>query len=280
MQSNSKKITDHVAAVRDFTLRTIAESRARLTPPVLEKILMDRFGLSRKQFKSIIKGLVASGDLTYTYEYGSTFLEHSFARPVRISKHFVLQPPGLQLSSATDDVVVSIKPGAAFGVGNHPTTRLAMNGIEFVIYGGPALDGRQFNEVLDIGTGSGVLLISAVLGGFKSGLGIDIDACARSEAAANASINGVANRVSISGESLADIRQRFSMILANLRYPTLRRLRFQIKERSAPNCFLVLSGIRDHERDDLIYSYQKMQFRKRWAANELGWSGVVLQKSG
>jgi ribosomal protein L11 methyltransferase len=224
--------------------------------------------------------MVVSGDLTYTYEFGCTFLELSFAKPVRISKHFVLQPPGLQPSSAPDDVVVRIKAGAAFGAGNHPTTRLAIKGIEFVLHDCHISDRELNSNVLDIGTGSGVLLISAVLGGFKSGLGIDIDACARAEAAANASINGIKNRVSITGESLADIRQRFSMILANLRYPTLRRLRFQIKERTEPNCFLVLSGIRDHERDDLINCYQEIQFRKLWVANELGWSGVVLRKSG
>ncbi len=268
------------AAVREYALRTIAESETKITPRVLEKLLADNHGLGRKHIKSIIQDLVTSGELIYTYEYGSTFLERSFAKPVRISKHFVLQPPGLKTFCGPDDVVVRIKPGAAFGGGNHPTTRLAIEGIDFLLFDIADSEVVNSGSVLDIGTGSGVLLIGAVLGGCKTGLGIDIDACARTEAAENVNINGLGDRVAISERSLDDISGQYSIILANLRYPTLRRLRFQIKEKTAPNCFLVLSGIRDHEREDLIHSYQDIQFQKRWVASELGWSGLVLQKSG
>ena len=280
MKLDAKKFADRVADVRDYALRTVAESRTRITPPVLEKILGDRFGLNRKRIKSVIRDLVTSGDLTYTYEYGSTFLERSFAKPVRISKHFVLQPPGFQAPSAPGDVVVRIQSGAAFGAGNHPTTRLAIEGIDFVLFDNTALAAGDARTVLDIGTGSGVLLISAVLGGCKTGLGVDIDACARAEAAGNVNINGLGNRIVISGQSFDDISEQYSIILANLRYPTLKRLRYRIGEITEAGGFLVLSGIRDHEREDLINCYREAQFQERWAADELGWSGVVLQKSG
>ncbi len=280
MKLDSIDFAHDVAAIRDYALRTVAESRTRITPPVLEKILGDRFGLNRKQIKSVIRDLVTSGDLTYTYEYGSTFLERSFAKPVRVSKHFVLQPPGFQAPSAPGDVVVRIQSGAAFGAGNHPTTRLAIEGIDFVLFDNTALTAGDARTVLDIGTGSGVLLISAVLGGCKTGLGVDIDACARAEAAGNVNINGLGNRIVISGQSFDDISGQYSIILANLRYPTLKRMRYKIREITEAGGFLVLSGIRDHEREDLINCYREAQFQKRWAADELGWSGVVLQKSG
>ena len=280
MKLDAKKFADRVADVRDIALRTVAESRTRITPPVLEKILGDGFGLNRKQIKSVIRDLVTSGDLTYTYEYGSTFLERSFAKPVRISKHFVLQPPGFQAPSAPGDVIVRIQSGAAFGAGNHPTTRLAIEGIDFVLFDKTALAAGDARTVLDIGTGSGVLLISAVLGGCKTGLGVDIDACARAEAAENVNVNGLGNRIVISGRSFDDISGQYSIILANLRYPTLKRMRYKIREITEAGGFLVLSGIRDHEREDLINCYRESQFQERWAADELGWSGVVLQKSG
>jgi ribosomal protein L11 methyltransferase len=267
-------------AVRRKILSMIVTSTTKITPLALEKKLFEEFSFPKKQVKSVIRGLVAEGELAYSYDFGSSFLVRSFAKPVRVSKHFVLQPPEIQPSSGPDDVVVRIKPGAAFGAGNHPSTRLAINGIEFVLCGGRALDGRQSGVVLDIGTGSGVLLISAVLGGFKSGLGIDIDACARAEAAENVKINGLEDRVAISAQSLDDIHQRYSIILANLRFPSLKRLRFQIKEKTEAGCFLVVSGIRDHERVDLMGCYREIQFQKLWSANELGWSGMVLRKSG
>jgi len=255
----------------------VTTSSAKITPVSLEKRLCEHFELTKKQIKSVIMDLVAGGELAYTYEYGSTYLERSFARPVRVSEHIVLQPLGDHHSAKPNDVVVTIKTGAAFGAGNHPTTRLAIRGIEFVLLGDQTGDKKPNTSVLDIGTGSGVLLITAILCGVQSGLGVDIDACARVEAAENFSINGLDDRVAVSGQSLADIHQRFSLILANLRFPSLKKLRNQINEKADSNCFLILSGIRDNELDDLIKVYERIRFKKIWKGNELGWSGVVLK---
>jgi len=280
MQIKSKNFPYDLVAIRGYTLRTIVDSPIRITPSALEKMLIDTFGMDRTQFKYVIRNLVAGGELTYTYEYGSTFLERSFAKPVRISQHIVLQPPEHHHRANPNDVVVKIKPGVSFGAGNHPTTRLAIKGIEFVILGGQVqvFDNRHDTSVLDIGTGSGVLLITAILCGMQTGLGVDIDACARVEAAENVRINGLEDRVAISGKLLADIRQRFSVVLANLRFPSLKKMLVQINESADTNGFLILSGVRDYELDDLLKVYKKIQFEKVWTGNELGWSGVVLRR--
>ncbi len=265
-------------SVREYVFSIVTSSSAKITPLDLEKQLIEVFRLSKKQIKSVIRDLVADGELTYTYEYGSTYLERSFAKPVRIAKHIVLQPPGHHYCANPSDVVVSIKPGVSFGAGNHPTTRLAIKGIEFVLLGDQLFDKRHHTSVLDIGTGSGVLLITAMLCGMQSGLGVDTDACARVEAAENVRTNTLEDRVAISGQPLAGIRQRFSIILANLRFPSLKNMLSQINERADTNCFLIFSGIRDYELDDLLKVYEKMQFKKLWTGHELGWSGVVLQR--
>jgi len=265
-------------SLREDALSIVANSTAKITPVALEKRLLEEYALNKSQIKSVIRDLVAGGELTYTYEYGSTYLEQSFARPVRVSKHIVLQPPGHHHSADPKDVVVKIKPGASFGAGNHPTTRLALRGIEFVLLGDQILDKSNYDSVLDIGTGSGVLLVTAILCGMKSGLGVDIDACARVEAAENVRINGLDDRVAISAQALADIHQRFSLILANLRFPSLKKMLSQINEKANTNCFLILSGIRDSELDGLLKVYEQIQFEKIWTGNELGWSGVVLRR--
>ena len=267
-----------VDALRGKILKMVASSRARLTPLTLKKKLVEEFQLSPKQVKSMIKDLLTAGDLVYSYEFGSTFLVPSFAKPVRVSKQIVLQPPGHHHRPQAQDVIVKIQPGASFGVGNHPTTRLALKGIDFILLDGHRFDKNRDNQVLDIGTGSGVLLITAVLCGLKSGLGIDLDACSRVEAAKNVNLNGLSDRVVISGQPLASIRQRFSLILANLRYPTLKKIRFQIDQRAAAGCYLILSGLRNDELDDLQSTYANIQFEKVWMADELGWWGVVLRK--
>ena len=278
MQLETKKDRVDVDILRENVLNIVATSTAKITPVNLEKRLIAEFAVNKRQAKSVIRALVAGGELTYTYEYGCTFLERSFAKPVRVSKHIVLQPPGHHHNLDPKDVVVKIKSGASFGAGNHPTTRLALQGIDFVLLGDQVLNKTNHTSVLDIGTGSGVLLITAILCGMQTGLGIDIDACARVEAAENVRINGLDDRVVVSGRSLVDIEQRFSVILANLRFPSLKKMRIQINEKTDPNCFLILSGIRDYELDDLIKVYEQIQFEKIWTGNELGWSGAVLRR--
>ena len=278
MKFETKKDQVEPDSLRETALSMVTTSSAKITPVNLEKRLFEEYALNKRQIKSVIRDLVTGGDLVYTYEYGRTFLEPSFARPVRVSEHIVLQPPGHHYSTKLNDVVVKIKAGASFGAGNHPTTRLALKGIEFVLLGDQTGDKKPNTSVLDIGTGSGVLLITAILCGMQNGLGVDIDVCARVEAAENFSINGLDDRVAISGQSLADIHQRFSVILANLRFPSLKKMLFQINERADKNCFLILSGIRDRELDDLMKAYEKIQFEKIWTGNELGWSGVVLRR--
>jgi len=261
-------------------IATIVSSPTKITPCALEKLIFERYGLNKKQIKTVIRDLVFSGELTYTYEFGSTFLERSFTKPVRISRHVVLIPPDHSYRSKPGDVVVQIKPGASFGVGNHPTTRLAIKAIEFVLLGDPVIVKKQEGTVLDIGTGSGVLILTAVLGGMDGGLGIDIDPCARVEAAANVKINSLEDRIMISGQTLETIDQRFTMVLANLRYPSLKKLFARLTEVTDKKGTLILSGLKNGEVDLLLEVYTKTCFKCVWTVNELGWAGVVLQKLG
>ena len=256
----------------------IASSTTKITPSVLKKLLVERYGLNKQQIKAVIRKLVSSGELTYIYEFGHTFLEPSFAKPVRISKHVVLTPPDLVFRPGPKDIVVKIKPGVSFGNGSHPSTRLAIKAIEFVLLSNLAIKPQKKTTVLDIGTGSGVLILTAVIGGVDGGLGIDIDSCARMEATVNAKINGLENRIQISGQSLAAIDQRFTLVLANLRYPSLKKLLIRLTDVTENAGVLILSGIKQSEATDLLEIYTKTNFKTLWTADELGWAGVVLQK--
>jgi ribosomal protein L11 methyltransferase len=278
MQFDSKNYSHNLLAMRDYALRAVVDSANRTTPLALEKQLVEKFGISKKQIKFVIRELLAEGELAYTYEYGCTFLDRSFNKPVRVSKHIVLKPPGHHYKAEPDDVAVQIKPGVSFGAGNHPTTRLVINGIEYVLLGEQQSDKINNLNVLDIGTGSGILLITAILCGIKRGLGVDIDACARVEAAENLRINGLDDRAIISGQSLADIHGRFAVILANLRFPSLKTMACRINARADIGCFLIFSGIREDELNDLLNVYRQLRFENIWTGNELGWSGVVLRR--
>lgn len=266
--------------IKKAVLRILATSPTKLTPRALGKIISDRYNLDPKQIKLLIRDLVSDREITYSYKFGSTFLERSFDKPVRVSKHVVLKPPVCRYQSKSHDIVVKIKSGAAFGDGHHPTTRLAIQGIEYVCLNDKKIANDSSSSVLDVGTGSGILVVTAVLFGISKGLAIDIDPCARAEASENVIANGLENRIVISKQSFESIDQMFSLITANLRFPTLKKMAYPFAEMIPPQGFIIISGIKDAEMQSILQVFTETYFRRFWSANELGWAAVVLQRCG
>ncbi|MGD9081530.1 MAG: 50S ribosomal protein L11 methyltransferase [Desulfobacterales bacterium] len=267
-----------IERIEKAVLEIIDASTRRLTPQSLEKTIIETYGLDKSRAKAVLKDLVTQGQLEYTYEFGSTYLVRSFNKPVRISDHVVLRPPGHRYEPAPDEMVIQIKPGAAFGGGRHPTTRLSVKAIDFLL---KELRPDWLNEtcsLLDIGTGSGILAIAAVCLGVTKGLAIDIDACAIAEASENIALNHLEDQLVVSDRQLDAIHQSFSMVIANLRYPSLKNFYPQITKRIDAGGGVVLSGFRLYERDDLMDLYTAKQFECIWAADELGWAATLLKK--
>jgi ribosomal protein L11 methyltransferase len=265
--------------IRSRAVAMITSSSAKVTPSALTKMLSGKYRLTGKQIKAILRNLVSDGELAYTYQSGSTYLELSFNRPRRVSQFVVLHPPDHSCLPAPDEVAVQIQAGASFGDGRHPTTRLAIRGIEMVLR--RQCSGSNFScaGVLDVGCGSGVLVIAAVCLGAAAGLGIDNDACALAEARHNVRLNALENRIEISGRSLETVRGRFRLVTANLRYPSLRRLQPQLSALTASGGVLVVSGIRDFELNDLLQFFAEHRWICRWRQTEAGWGAAVLQQT-
>jgi len=275
MRSNSKTVD--VVSVREHALKIVAALPIKITPSALDKIISEKYGLSKKQIKTVIRDLVSAGELIYTYEYGSTFLVPSFNKPVRVSTHVVLTPPGHYYQPESEDVVVQIKPGAAFGDGRHPTSRLAIRGIEYLLKKFESDKVENQSTVLDIGTGSGILVLTAVELGIHKGLGIDIDPSARSEAKENILLNCLEDRIEISNRCLETIDGSFYLVTANLRYPTLKKICSCLRKITNPKGFIVFSGIRRYELPDLIKTYSRKNFEVLWLDEEQDWVSVVFQ---
>ena len=259
-------------------IEKVTVSPARITPQDLEKTISETYGLDKIRAKAVLKDLVARGQLEYTYEFGNTYLVPSFNKPVRIAAHVVVKPPGHRYQPAPDDVVIQIRSGAAFGGGRHPTTRLAVKAIEYVL---KEVRPQWLNQdccVLDIGTGSGILAITAVCLGVKKGLGIDIDPCAIAEAGQNRVLNHLEDQIVISDRDMDSVDPAFSMVIANLRYPSLKSFYPQITRLTAANGWVVLSGFRSYELDDLMDLYTAKHFEGVWSVHELDWSAAVLKK--
>lgn len=267
--------------IQDFAVEYVTGALNKVSPGELQKVLSNRYFLGARQVRQIIRCLLTAGELSYTYEYGTSYLEISVQQPLYVTERIVILPPGVDLDPGKSSAAVRISSGAAFGSGRHPTTRLALRAIDAAM--SPAT--AQFNDndtaLLDIGTGSGILAMAALQLGITRAVGIDPDPCARVEAAENAVLNGLASRFLITGQPLSQQSdgEQFAMITANLRYPTLVRLCGTIVSHLASAGLLVLSGIKSDEQAVVMAVYGEKGFTCRWQATEKGWVGLVLQQS-
>jgi ribosomal protein L11 methyltransferase len=262
--------------LRREVLAMVEASSCRLTPGELRKRLFGKNVVDEKALKTAISDLISSQELKYTYQLGCSFLEKSYEKPTRVSRRVVLKPPDMVYEPVSGDIVIDILKGASFGFGDHPTTRLAIQGIETVLSENHGILEADKSRALDIGTGSGVLAIAAVLMGIRRAAGIDIDPCSRAEAQKNIQINGLEHRINILDTSVEDIKETYSLITANLRYPTLMQLCPHIAKITQKKSAVVVSGIKSDEVEDLLDNFSKNGFQCTWKAVEKGWAGMVF----
>jgi ribosomal protein L11 methyltransferase len=151
----------------------------------------------------------------------------------------------------------------AFGTGTHPTTRLSLEAIEQQLQPG--------SQVLDLGTGSGILAIAAAKLGAKRVYGVDIDPVAIQSARENLVRNHVDHLVHLDQGSLQDCPPdvHFDLIVANILTPILLQLLEQgLADRVPQGGKLILAGILDHQAEGVKDAYQA-QGLKTW--QEMAW---------
>ena len=258
---------------RAAVLSMVQSVSHRPTPHEIEQHLANAF--SRNTIRSSLRYLVEEGVLAYVSIYGRQVIEPSMDRIVRISPHISLAPENR--SPCPEGITVFLRHGSAFGTGQHPTTRLALNRLDDLVFGHTHAEPHRIGRVLDIGTGSGVLAIAALKLGALSATGLDIDPCSLFEATENAAINGVAERITIANQPLESLGTTYDLILANLRTPTLYAILPDLKRLCALEGYLVLSGIQTEELDPLVSQYASQSFQPLGEQHEDGWSAVSLR---
>jgi ribosomal protein L11 methylase PrmA len=171
---------------------------------------------------------------------------------------------------------VTLTDGAAFGQGDHPTTQLAIEAMEWVTDHFQNNSSSAIPAVLDIGTGTGILAMVAVRLGLGVAIAIDLDQLACCEAMRNVHCNGLSMRVHVVAGELAAIRPlSFKLILANLRPPTLVRLMPDMVRYTGPAGCWVLTGFRPEEKARL-FSRLPMGFEEVWGTENRGWGAAAI----
>ena len=185
----------------------------------------------------------------------------------RIGRRLLLHPSWEVVQGEPDDVVLTIDPENAFGSGDHETTRLVLRLLDQHVAGD--------ERVLDVGCGSGVLSIAALLLGAASAVAVDIDEDAGVVARRNAEINGVVSRIEAFSRDVGDIDGVYDIVLANIETRVLIHMPDLLRARIAPGGFLALSGILRGERDELLAAYAPMRLEECLEEGE--WCACLLR---
>jgi ribosomal protein L11 methyltransferase len=184
--------------------------------------------------------------------------------PVTVRPAWVERRP-----SPAPAVEVVLDPGRAFGSGAHVSTRLALAAL---VTADPAVAQR----VVDVGCGSGVLAVAALLLGARTAVGVDVDPEALAATRANADRNGVVGllaTVPTVGEA-----GNGDLVVANILAPVLIELAPAIRGTVRPGGTLVLAGFLAEQRDRVRAAYSDLV--DAGEAEEDGWVSLTLRRPG
>ena len=171
-------------------------------------------------------------------------------------------------------VAVAIDPGMAFGTGSHPTTALCLERCDELL---AELGGA---DVLDVGTGSGVIALLAKKLGARRVVGTDNDPVALEAAQKAAELNGVAGVEWTLTADPAAVPGEFLIVIANILLNTLEELAPAIASKVAPGGRLVLCGLLVDQADAAEQSYQAQGLRPVARKAKDGWARVELELPG
>lgn len=164
-------------------------------------------------------------------------------KPLRIGERLVVRPLWIEVELASDDIEIALDPGMAFGTGTHPTTQLCLEALEGLI--------KPAQDVLDLGSGSGILSIAAAKLGAGRVLALDIDEIAVDATRENAQSNGVGLRIIVergSLESVLSSARRFDLVIVNILARIIIELTGQrLGEIVRPGGKAIFSGIIDSQ---------------------------------
>lgn len=189
-------------------------------------------------------------------------------RDIRIGRMLIASPEGASLPG-----VLRLTDSAAFGTGHHPTTALCIEAIA------EALTIATPDSILDVGTGSGVLALTALMMGVPNAVGVDIDAEALRIAADNARINNRSGQLKLVLGGPDAVAGSWPLVVANVLAAPLIEMAPILVRRLRSHGRLILSGIPLALESEVLKTYQHLGMRHVRSAERARWMVVVLQAS-
>lgn len=196
-------------------------------------------------------------------------------KPIEIGKNMMIVPAWMN-PDTKGRIPLRIDPSMAFGTGTHPTTQLCLVLIEKYL--------TPRDDVLDVGCGSGILSIAAIKLGANAAYGVDIDPLSVKASYENADLNDATNAVLFKQGSVAEvlsddhIPHNAPLVVANILAPVIIRLMDAgLHQLVSPGGMIILSGILDHQADDVIRACQEKGLQLVEIIQSQDWVALALK---
>jgi len=193
--------------------------------------------------------------------------------PKKIGERVVIKPTWRKYIADSEDIIVEIDPGMAFGTGTHPTTAMCITMIENHLK-----EGASF---LDMGTGSGILMVVAAKLGARNGLGIDKDEDATNVARENLLLNNIQTdhfRVK-TGKLLDGVEEKFDLVVANISTDIVVILLEGVREVLANGGTFICSGMIEENHHQVMEKMDSVGLEILETRIKEGWVTITGRKS-
>ncbi|MFJ7971357.1 50S ribosomal protein L11 methyltransferase [Psychrobacillus sp. NPDC096389] len=195
-----------------------------------------------------------------------------YYHPVKISNRFTIVPTWEDYELVnTDELIIELDPGMAFGTGTHPTTVMCLQALEKTVQKG--------SSVIDVGTGSGVLSIGAAKLGAASIHALDLDEVAVQSAKENIALNRVNDIVQVThGNLLDNVNEQADIVVANILAEIIMTFTNDAFSIVKDGGLFITSGIIATKKEDVRNSLQQAGFEIEEVMMMEDWVTIISRK--
>ncbi|RDW21758.1 50S ribosomal protein L11 methyltransferase [Oceanobacillus chungangensis] len=195
-----------------------------------------------------------------------------YYKPVKISEKITITPTWEEYTPVdSDEIIIELDPGMAFGTGTHPTTVLSIQALEAYL--------NEGDTVIDVGSGSGILSIASVLLGAGSVHAFDLDEVAVKSTKTNAKINKVDNKINAKQNNLLEqVDEKANIIVSNILAEIIVRFVDDAWNNLVDGGLFITSGIIQGKKQ-LVHDRLKESGFEVIAMNEMeDWISIIAKK--
>ncbi len=266
------------------------ELREKMNGETRVKIYVSDNEIGHKQLQSVRDDLVSFKSLDKENLFGSLRVEidtmheedwennwKQYFKPIHVGDRLIIKPEWEKIEDAEDKIVFNIDPGMTFGSGQHETTRLCVETLDTTV--------KKGDKVLDLGCGSGILSIIALMLGAESARAVDIDPNCKKIAYSNAALNGIGEDIYtvLDGNILTDEEFKssteksgpYDIVVANIVADVIIPLAKDVRRYLKTGGTFIASGIIEMRIDEVKEAIEKEGFEILEIKKENDWYCII-----